>query len=216
MTTPTPLRSTYARHLALLGIVALTVTAVTLFAISSPLEDADARPATELEDTTASYAAELLDAEISRAETAVEDARIERLERFAAAVTAAEAAATAERIERFAAAVAEAERVAAEQAAARAAAASAASTQRSSMGGGWAALRRCESGGNYSAVSSSGAYRGAYQFSRSTWNAVARRSHPHLVGVDPAAAAPADQDAMAMSLYRSSGSGPWPHCGRHL
>ncbi len=73
-----------------------------------------------------------------------------------------------------------------------------------SMGGGWAALRRCESGGNYGAVSSSGTYRGAYQFSRSTWNSVARGSYPHLVGVDPAAAAPADQDAMALALYRSS------------
>jgi len=215
VTTPTPFRSTYARHLALLGIVALTVTAVTLFAISSPTQDAEARPSAVPEDATALYAADLLDAEVTRAVSALEDARTERLERFAAAVATTEAAALAERIERFAAAVAEAERVAAEQAAAQAAAA-AASAQRSSMGGGWAALRRCESGGNYSAVSSSGTYRGAYQFSRSTWNAVARRSHPQLAGVDPAAAAPGDQDAMAMSLYRSSGSGPWPHCGRHL
>lgn len=117
----------------------------------------------------------------------------------------------------------QAERAAAERAAAeRAAAERAAAARRvttsggGSMGGGWAALRRCESGGNYGAVSSSGTYRGAYQFSRSTWNSVARGSYPHLVGVDPAAAAPADQDAMALALYRSSGARPWPHCGRYL
>ena len=80
----------------------------------------------------------------------------------------------------------------------------------------WAALRRCESGGNYSIVSANGRYRGAYQFSQATWDSVARSADPSLVGVDPAAAPPAAQDAMAYALYRMSGASPWPHCGVHL
>ena len=80
----------------------------------------------------------------------------------------------------------------------------------------WAALRECESHGNYAITSRSGKYRGAYQFDRSTWNSVAERHAPQLVGVDPAAAAPADQDAMALALYSERGARPWPHCGRHL
>ena len=80
----------------------------------------------------------------------------------------------------------------------------------------WAALRECESGGDYTIASRSGKYRGAYQFDRSTWNSVAGRHDPSLVGVDPAAASPADQDAMALALYSERGARPWPHCGRHL
>ena len=80
----------------------------------------------------------------------------------------------------------------------------------------WAALRECESGGDYTITNRSGKYRGAYQFDRSTWNSVAGRHDPPLVGVDPAAASPADQDAMAMALYIERGARPWPHCGRHL
>ena len=80
----------------------------------------------------------------------------------------------------------------------------------------WAALRECESGGDYTITNPSGKYRGAYQFDRSTWNSVAGRHDPSLVGVDPAAASPADQDAMALALYVERGARPWPHCGRHL
>jgi len=80
----------------------------------------------------------------------------------------------------------------------------------------WAALRACESGGDYTITNPSGKYRGAYQFHRSTWNSVAGRHDPSLVGVDPAAASPADQDAMALALYSERGARPWPHCGRHL
>jgi hypothetical protein len=80
----------------------------------------------------------------------------------------------------------------------------------------WAALRDCESGGDYSITNPSGKYRGAYQFDRSTWNSVAERHAQALVGVDPAAASPAEQDAMALALYTERGARPWPHCGRHL
>ncbi len=80
----------------------------------------------------------------------------------------------------------------------------------------WEALRQWESNGNYAITNPSGKYRGAYQFDRSTWNSVAERHAPNLVGVDPAAASPADQDAMALALYSERGARPWPHCGRHL
>jgi Transglycosylase-like domain len=76
-----------------------------------------------------------------------------------------------------------------------------------------ARLRNCESGGNYGAVSGSGAYRGAYQFSRQTWNNAARNFLPGYVGVDPAAAPPHIQDAMARVLWQSGGRGQWPLCG---
>jgi muramidase (phage lysozyme) len=77
-------------------------------------------------------------------------------------------------------------------------------------------LRQCESGGDYTIVSPGGTYRGAYQFNQGTWNSVASRWRPDLVGVDPAAASPEDQDAMARALYDEAGASPWPHCGRYL
>lgn len=80
----------------------------------------------------------------------------------------------------------------------------------------WAALRNCESGGRYDAVSPSGRYRGAYQFSQATWDWVASFANPALVGVDPIVASSADQDAQAQALYDRQGAGPWPHCGAYL
>jgi hypothetical protein len=79
-----------------------------------------------------------------------------------------------------------------------------------------AKLRACESGGNYNAVNPSGTYRGAYQFSRTTWNSIARMHYPFLNGVDPAQAWPWDQDRMARALWATSGRGQWPHCGRNV
>lgn len=77
-----------------------------------------------------------------------------------------------------------------------------------------ACIRQRESGGNYSAVSANGLYHGAYQFLQSTWNGAAQLAgRPDLVGVPPEKAAPADQDAVALALYRASGLGPWGgHC----
>ena len=64
--------------------------------------------------------------------------------------------------------------------------------------------------GGYRAVNPSGTYRGAYQFSRSTWDSTARHAgRADLVGVDPAAAAPADQDFLAFHLYQWQGAAPW-------
>ena len=80
----------------------------------------------------------------------------------------------------------------------------------------WHALRDCESNNNYRAVSPTGRYRGAYQFSTSTWDWLASSRYPELVGVDPIDASPADQDRMAYALYELNGASPWPHCGRYL
>lgn len=77
----------------------------------------------------------------------------------------------------------------------------------------WEALRRCESSGNYGIVSANGRFRGAYQFSQATWDWVASTANPALVGIDPAAAPAADQDAMALALWSRQGWSPWPICG---
>ena len=73
----------------------------------------------------------------------------------------------------------------------------------------WAALRWCESRGDYSAVNPSGKYRGAYQFDQSTWETVGGTG-------DPAAAPAAEQDARAAALYQERGAAPWPYCGKYL
>ena len=77
---------------------------------------------------------------------------------------------------------------------------------------GLARLRACESGGNYGAVSSNG----LYQFHRTTWNSVAAKYYPHLRGVDPAAAAPFDQDRMTRALWATGGPQNWPVCSRRV
>ena len=59
--------------------------------------------------------------------------------------------------------------------------------------------------GGYQAVSAGGTYRGAYQFDSSTWDsAAALVGRPDLVGADPAAVAPADQDMVALALYHGA------------
>lgn len=76
-------------------------------------------------------------------------------------------------------------------------------------GGGlnWAALARCESGGNPRAVNPAGYY-GLYQFSLSTWASVGGSGNPIN-------ASPAEQTARAQALYARGGAGQWG-CGRHL
>ena len=69
-------------------------------------------------------------------------------------------------------------------------------------------IAECESGGDPAAVSPSGRYRGKYQFLRSTWKQWGGR------GSDPAEASEADQDRVALRLYRARGTAPWPTCGR--
>jgi soluble lytic murein transglycosylase-like protein len=64
----------------------------------------------------------------------------------------------------------------------------------------------CESRNNPRAVSSSGAYRGLYQFSFSTWRVVGGSG-------DPAAAPRSEQTWRAWVLLKNDGSGHWPVCG---
>lgn len=80
----------------------------------------------------------------------------------------------------------------------------------------WDAVRKCESTHNYRAISPSGLYRGAYQFSQQTWDWVAGIHQPHLVGIDPIDAEPAWQDVMAYTLYAMRGWDQWPICGKNL
>jgi uncharacterized protein YabE (DUF348 family) len=73
----------------------------------------------------------------------------------------------------------------------------------------WPALARCESGGNPRAVSSTGKYRGLYQFSMATWRSVGGQGDP----IDNSAG---EQTYRAKVLYNKAGAGQWPHCGKYL
>lgn len=79
-----------------------------------------------------------------------------------------------------------------------------------------ARLRHCESRDDYTAVSASGRFRGAYQFHQVTWDAVAGRHFPWLVGIDPIDAEPWWQDAMTRALWSERGKQPWPVCGNRV
>jgi len=78
----------------------------------------------------------------------------------------------------------------------------------SGSGGGAppAAIAKCESGNDPSAVSASGKYRGKWQFDQQTWESVGGSG-------DPAEASEAEQDRRAGTLYAQRGSSPWPVCG---
>lgn len=75
--------------------------------------------------------------------------------------------------------------------------------------GVWAALAQCESGGNPSAVSPSGAYHGLYQFSVSTWRSVGGTGLPSQ-------ASAAEQTKRAKILQARSGWGQWPACSKKI
>ncbi len=66
-------------------------------------------------------------------------------------------------------------------------------------------IAACESGGDRTAVSADGRYRGKYQFSIQTWRRMGGRG-------DPAQASEAKQDRMAAKLLRRAGTSPWPNC----
>ncbi len=69
-----------------------------------------------------------------------------------------------------------------------------------------AKIAECESGGDPTAISPTGQYRGKYQFDRQTWR--------HIGGSgDPASAPEAEQDARAAQLLERRGTAPWPVCG---
>jgi peptidoglycan hydrolase-like protein with peptidoglycan-binding domain len=72
-------------------------------------------------------------------------------------------------------------------------------------GASLARIAQCESGGNASAVSADGTYRGKYQFDRETWHALGGSG-------DPADAPEAEQDRIAAKLLAARGTAPWPNC----
>ena len=71
----------------------------------------------------------------------------------------------------------------------------------------WAALAKCESGGNPKAVNPAGYY-GLYQFALSTWHSVGGSGNP----ID---ASSAEQTYRAKLLFKKGGAGQWG-CGQHL
>ena len=68
-------------------------------------------------------------------------------------------------------------------------------------------IAECESGGDPTAVSSSGKHRGKYQFLTSTWRGLGGDG-------DPAEAPEGEQDERAGTLLADQGTKPWPTCGR--
>jgi hypothetical protein len=67
-------------------------------------------------------------------------------------------------------------------------------------------IAQCESGGNPTAVSADGQYRGKYQFDQATWERLGGTG-------DPAQAGEAEQDRLAAKLLAQRGTAPWPVCG---
>ena len=83
------------------------------------------------------------------------------------------------------------------------------SDQQASTGADDATLEKiaqCESGGDPTAVSADGTYRGKYQFDRETWRQMGGSG-------DPADAPEAEQDRIAAKLLAARGTAPWPNCG---
>jgi hypothetical protein len=71
-------------------------------------------------------------------------------------------------------------------------------------------IRNRESHGDYSVMSRGGVYRGAYQYNQGTWNnASASAGRDDLVDVNPATAAPIDQDQVTIHYMDVVGLGPW-------
>jgi hypothetical protein len=66
-------------------------------------------------------------------------------------------------------------------------------------------IAQCESGGDPTAVSADGRYRGKYQFDMDTWTAMGGSG-------DPAEAPESVQDRLAIKLYRQRGTAPWGRC----
>jgi Transglycosylase-like domain/Putative peptidoglycan binding domain len=66
-------------------------------------------------------------------------------------------------------------------------------------------IAECESGGDPTAVSAGGRYRGKYQFSLDTWRNMGGEG-------DPAEASEWLQDRIALKLYQRHGTAPWPNC----
>ena len=68
-------------------------------------------------------------------------------------------------------------------------------------------IAQCESGGDPTAVSSDGQYRGKYQFARETWESLGGTG-------DPIDASEAEQDKRAAMLMERQGPSAWPVCSK--
>jgi Transglycosylase-like domain len=66
----------------------------------------------------------------------------------------------------------------------------------------------CESGGDPQAIGGGGRYRGAFQFTKPTWNA-----SPKSPGGDPIRYVWKTQAVVAVLLKHHQGTNPWPVCG---
>jgi peptidoglycan hydrolase-like protein with peptidoglycan-binding domain len=86
--------------------------------------------------------------------------------------------------------------------------ASSSSSSGSSNSATLARIAQCESGGDPTAVSADGTYRGKYQFDRETWQQMGGTG-------DPADAPEAEQDRLAAKLLAARGTAPWPVCGQN-
>ena len=86
---------------------------------------------------------------------------------------------------------------------------SAAPTSTDDVAAVMAKIAQCESGGDPTAVSPSGQYRGKYQFSQATWESLGGTG-------DPAAADENVQDMYAAGLYNQRGLAPWPACSAQV
>ena len=72
-----------------------------------------------------------------------------------------------------------------------------------------AQIAECESGSDPTAVSPTGKYRGKYQFSQPTWEALGGTGKPDE-------AEETVQDELALALYNERGLAPWPSCGAKI
>jgi uncharacterized protein YabE (DUF348 family) len=72
----------------------------------------------------------------------------------------------------------------------------------------WAALAKCESGGNPATNTGNGFY-GLYQFDAQTWHSVGGSGLPHQNSAG-------EQTYRAQILYKQRGDSPWPSCGSRL
>jgi hypothetical protein len=72
----------------------------------------------------------------------------------------------------------------------------------------WAALARCESGGNPRTNTGNGFY-GLYQFDLQTWRGVGGKGLPSDASAQ-------EQTYRAWLLYQDRGRKPWPVCGKYL
>lgn len=79
------------------------------------------------------------------------------------------------------------------------------------VSGAWAALAKCESGGNWS-INTGNGYYGGLQFSASSWRGAGGTKYAAL----PHQATPAQQIATAENLRKNGGWGHWPACSRKL